>query len=57
MNKKRHLPSGWILVMLAALCIGCSPNPKKKCNTCPKWTSALPCDTTSGQQTFEPSKG
>ncbi|MFN2423472.1 MAG: hypothetical protein ABR572_06830 [Cryomorphaceae bacterium] len=31
-----------LFLIASAILSACSPNPKKKCNTCPKWTSELP---------------
>lgn len=44
--KYKEILSRFALFLAAAAVISaCSPNPKKKCNTCPKWTSELPCES------------
>lgn len=39
MQLKKYVTRFGLILALPVLMAGCSPNPKKKCNTCPKWTS------------------
>lgn len=41
MRTKRTLLRLGLLLAAGTFCGSCSPNPKKKCNTCPKWTSDI----------------
>lgn len=45
MTYKRNITRLGLALALPVLMAGCSPNPKKKCNTCPKWTSEAPAES------------